>query len=58
MLELIVLGRIPGTQFEITYWWSLVLLAALFIGLEVLVRHENNRDHSQKQIPSAEEIAI
>jgi hypothetical protein len=41
MLELIVLGRIPGTSFQITFDWA-IFLAGLFLlalELQLLRRH-------------------
>ncbi len=58
MLELIVLGRIPGTQFEITFWWSLVLFATLFISLEINVRRAYRRKPLQISIQNFSEITI
>ena len=35
MLEFIVLGKVPGTHFNITYSWVLALAAGLLIMLEI-----------------------
>ncbi len=41
MIELIVLGLVPGTQFQLTLWWVLVL--ALFVSLALLYWVEKPR---------------
>lgn len=50
MLEFIVLGNIPGTQFNITYSWALAFMAVFLIVLEV-------RYHKQYALKVAEATA-
>ncbi len=41
MIEFIVLGLVPGTQFQLTLWWVLVL--AFVASLAILYRVEKPR---------------
>lgn len=51
MLELIVLGQIPGTHFEITFRWALAAIQAFLLcaGLMVLLRAHQAAKSAEQQ---------
>lgn len=55
MLEFIVLGQIPGTNFVITFSW-VVAIAALIFGMSIL-RHEQKQRRIEQQVV-IEEVAL
>ena len=46
MLEFIVLGRIPGTGVQITFWWYLVIVLFALVLLETKL-HEIHKDETE-----------
>ncbi len=53
MLELIVLGQVPGTNLVITFNWVLIIAASLFIGYEAyhfINRRKNAKTQSSKKV--------
>lgn len=55
MLEFIVLGEIPGTNFVITYSWA-VAIATIAVGFSLLRRIR--KDRTIAHIVSIEEVTI
>lgn len=50
MLEFLVLGKIPGTNFQITLFWYLLIALAVTVSVYVLYR----KSHTAK--PNKEEL--
>jgi hypothetical protein len=44
MLELIVLGRIPGTHIQITFNWFLLVVAIMLSGIELRTLYLRHRE--------------
>lgn len=56
MLELIVLGKIPGTNLQITFEWVVLLGGALLLALEFYVLRQ--RLQSQKSMSRGGSVDI
>ncbi len=50
MLELLVLGHIPGTNIEITLFWYLLMALALSIGGLFFYHKTHTGKHSKEEI--------
>lgn len=49
MLDLIVLGIVPGTKFVVTFWWSLVFALAFSLLLFAYVEATKPKQSARKQ---------
>lgn len=56
MLELIVLGEVPGTQIVISYQWALILAIA-FTGA-AFIRSVSKKQRSDQSQESVDEITL
>ncbi len=56
MLDLIVLGIVPGTKFVVTFWWSLVFALTFSLLLFVYVETTKPKHSVHKQSRKLSEL--